>query len=272
MALIKSNVKVPSRYSMQRFISSYYSVEQSEPYIEYINKSKFVVKIGNIITVEDAFVFLKNNEDRKASHNCWAFRISSTSRSSDDGEPGGTAGRPILNAIESADIINTAILVTRYFGGIKLGTGGLIRAYGSVSQTALQDANKKLLVEKAIVKLSMQIEYISPVYQLLLFYQANHLKNNLFYQKISEEYVDQELELVVVNHDINLHNKNNNLANTNEKLRLTTSSKVDLNKAESGYVCITIKISETELKMLEQKFSDACKGKGLFEIVEKFID
>ena len=73
-----------------------------------------------------------------ATHHCWAFRLRERARSSDAGEPSGTAGKPILNAIESADLFELGVVVVRWYGGIKLGTGGLSRAYRDTASSALQ--------------------------------------------------------------------------------------------------------------------------------------
>lgn len=81
-----------------------------------------------------------------ANHVCWAFRLGKDgvfSKSSDDGEPSGTAGRPILGAIMAAQLTQCLVLVVRYFGGTKLGTGGLIQAYKTAAELALMDAGKK---------------------------------------------------------------------------------------------------------------------------------
>jgi len=81
-----------------------------------------------------------------ANHHCYAYRLGSDgqeSRSSDDGEPGGTAGKPILAAIDREGLTNALVVVTRYFGGTKLGTGGLVRAYGEAAALALKEAGKK---------------------------------------------------------------------------------------------------------------------------------
>jgi uncharacterized YigZ family protein len=72
-----------------------------------------------------------------ATHHCWAFRLPERARSSDAGEPSGTAGKPILNAIESADLFEAGVVVVRWYGGIKLGTGGLSRAYRDTAASAL---------------------------------------------------------------------------------------------------------------------------------------
>jgi uncharacterized YigZ family protein len=73
-----------------------------------------------------------------ATHHCWAFRLRERARSSDAGEPSGTAGKPILNALESADLFEVGVVVVRWYGGIKLGTGGLSRAYRDTAASALR--------------------------------------------------------------------------------------------------------------------------------------
>src|SRR5438552_5930485 len=75
-----------------------------------------------------------------ARHHCWAFRLRDRARSSDAGEPSGTAGKPILNAIESADFVEIGVIAVRWFGGIKLGTGGLSRAYRETATETLRMA------------------------------------------------------------------------------------------------------------------------------------
>ena len=84
--------------------------------------------------IKDALEFLKQ-EHKKATHICWAGRLKSPfyEKAVDDGEPSGTAGRPILNVLQKKEMQNVAIFVVRYFGGIKLGAGGLVRAYSKVA-------------------------------------------------------------------------------------------------------------------------------------------
>lgn len=85
-----------------------------------------------------------------ATHHCWAWRIASPviDRAGDDGEPSGSAGRPILAALSGRDIVDTAVIVTRYFGGTKLGVGGLVRAYGGAAGQALDHAPTKVWLEQ----------------------------------------------------------------------------------------------------------------------------
>jgi putative IMPACT (imprinted ancient) family translation regulator len=85
---------------------------------------------------------------RDATHNCWAWRIGAQYRFSDDGEPGGSAGRPILAAIDGQGLDRVAVVVTRWYGGIKLGVGGLARAYGGCAAECLRVAERMAIVER----------------------------------------------------------------------------------------------------------------------------
>lgn len=97
---------------------------------EDIKKSRFeaiAVPVENEQAVKD---FLEAHKDLTTTHQCWAWKIGHQVRFNDDGEPSGTAGRPILATIEGNELTNVLVLVNRWYGGIKLGTGGLVRAYG----------------------------------------------------------------------------------------------------------------------------------------------
>lgn len=115
---------------------------------EFIEKkSRFIGHISPAATEEEAFSFLNQirAEHKGATHNCYAWQIGEQDqfqRSADAGEPAGTAGRPILEAIKRADLHNTIIVVTRYFGGILLGSGGLTRAYGKSAALAIDAAQR----------------------------------------------------------------------------------------------------------------------------------
>ncbi|MBJ9974691.1 YigZ family protein [Pseudomonas sp. S75] len=116
---------------------------------EEIRKSRFVTLAGPISSPAEAMEFIERHGDPAATHNCWAWKLGAQYRSSDDGEPGGTAGRPILAAIEAQDCDQVVVLVIRWYGGIQLGTGGLARAYGGGANKCLQQAPKRLLVERS---------------------------------------------------------------------------------------------------------------------------
>lgn len=103
--------------------------------------SRFVAMAwGNIHSPEQAMALIRQQADSAATHNCFAYKIGDITRSSDDGEPAGTAGRPILAAIQGEKLDHVACLVTRFYGGTKLGTGGLVRAYGDCARTCLRGA------------------------------------------------------------------------------------------------------------------------------------
>lgn len=126
-------------------MKEYITVENrySEEYI--INKSRFIGYAAPVTTQEQAVEFI--NEIRKrhsdATHNVYAYQIRSPeySRYSDDGEPQGTAGMPVLDVIKKNGLTDVCVVVTRYFGGILLGAGGLVRAYSHSAKTAVEGAN-----------------------------------------------------------------------------------------------------------------------------------
>lgn len=110
-----------------------------------IKKSRFICSIGRANTEEAAqdFIAQVQTANRKANHNCFAYMIGDkdqVQRESDNGEPSGTAGVPILESLQLAKLHNVVAVVTRYFGGIKLGAGGLIRAYSNVTTNAIHQA------------------------------------------------------------------------------------------------------------------------------------
>lgn len=107
---------------------------------EEIKKSRFIVNAAPVTSADQAAKFIETISDPNATHNCWAWKIGQQYRFNDDGEPTSTAGRPILSAIEGQDCDQVVVVITRYFGGIKLGTGGLIRAYGGSASHCLQQA------------------------------------------------------------------------------------------------------------------------------------
>jgi uncharacterized YigZ family protein len=111
-----------------------------------IHKSRFQVQACPVEHVAQATDFIARASDSQATHNCWAYRIGQEYRFSDDGEPGGTAGRPILQAIEGQGLDRVAVVVTRWYGGIKLGTGGLARAYGGSTAECLRLAERRTIV------------------------------------------------------------------------------------------------------------------------------
>lgn len=125
-------------------------------------KSRFIAHVASVASVEEAQEYIEKIRKQywDARHNCFAFSIGEdnpVTRCSDDGEPGGTAGKPILEVIQGSGISNIVIVVTRYFGGTLLGTGGLVRAYTEASRVGIADA---VIVEKIRgVRMKLQAEY-----------------------------------------------------------------------------------------------------------------
>lgn len=118
-----------------------------------IKKSRFICQLKRVETEEEARNFIQSvkKEHYRANHNCSAFILGEAShikRSSDDGEPSGTAGIPMLTVLENKELTNVVAVVTRYFGGIKLGAGGLIRAYTESVATACQEIGTVVVKEQ----------------------------------------------------------------------------------------------------------------------------
>lgn len=145
---------------------------------EEIKKSRFICHIKRVTTEDEARNFIQavKKEHYKATHNCSAFILGERSemkRSSDDGEPSGTAGVPMLGVLENHQLTNVCAVVTRYFGGIKLGAGGLIRAYtGSV---ALAVKKIGIVHIKEQIGLKLTLSY-SQYQELPNFLKAKHLQ------------------------------------------------------------------------------------------------
>lgn len=127
---------------------------------EEIKKSRFICHIKRVTTEDEAREFINTikKEHYKATHNCSAFILGERSemkRSSDDGEPSGTAGVPMLGVLENHQLTNVCAVVTRYFGGIKLGAGGLIRAYAGSVALAIKEIGSVHIKEQLGLRLTL---------------------------------------------------------------------------------------------------------------------
>ena len=132
-----------------------------------VKHSRFLAQAGPVDSAEAAHAFMATVADPTATHNCWAWRVGDQYRSSDDGEPAGTAGRPILAAIDGQGYDRVAVVVTRWFGGIKLGAGGLVRAYGGAAAECLRRARRLPLVAMRTVELQAGFDDIGAVHAVL---------------------------------------------------------------------------------------------------------
>eukprot|EP00268_Persea_americana_P024932 TRINITY_DN2429_c0_g1_i2.p1 TRINITY_DN2429_c0_g1~~TRINITY_DN2429_c0_g1_i2.p1 ORF type:complete len:196 (-),score=30.10 TRINITY_DN2429_c0_g1_i2:575-1162(-) len=122
--------------------------------------------------------FLFQVRDPRATHNCWAYKVGDQYRSSDDGEPSGTAGKPIYSAIASSGIDRVMVVVIRHFGGIELGTGGLVRAYGGVAAECLKNAETCLVKSQVRIGLEVPFDLLGSVYHQLHSFQAEDIKQD----------------------------------------------------------------------------------------------
>lgn len=140
-----------------------------------IKHSRFLAIAAPIDDVAGALSFIRDVSDANASHNCWAYRHGSDYRSSDAGEPAGTAGRPILAAIDGQGLDQIAVVVSRWFGGIKLGAGGLVRAYGGTAAECLRLAPRRPLLQLRTLTLRSGFDDIGLVHALLPAHAASRL-------------------------------------------------------------------------------------------------
>lgn len=129
--------------------------------------SRFLAQAAPVDAPGAALAFLSEVADPAATHNCWAYRIGAEYRSSDDGEPAGTAGRPILAAIDGQGLDQVVVVVTRWYGGIKLGAGGLVRAYGGAAAECLRTAPRQPLVVLRELEIRAGFEDIGAVHAVL---------------------------------------------------------------------------------------------------------
>lgn len=181
-------------------------------------KSRFICHAYHVESVEEAEEILKKlrKEYHDARHNCFAYRVikDDVSRSSDDGEPSGTAGIPMLNILNGRNLSNILVVVTRYFGGILLGTGGLVRAYSLATTTALDNANVVIqslgLVARFIVNYKdlEELKYILKNMGIVISKTDYGEKvevyiegigdkvRNLGYEKISDRFVLEKFEII----------------------------------------------------------------------------
>jgi uncharacterized YigZ family protein len=117
-----------------------FQLQQPVTFEQVIKKSRFLATALPVFSEDEAKAAIAARRHADANHNCWAWRIGAVYRFSDDGEPGGTAGKPILAAIDGQCVDNAVVIVTRWFGGILLGSGGLMRAYGGTASACMKTA------------------------------------------------------------------------------------------------------------------------------------
>ncbi|MEE6726068.1 YigZ family protein [Pediococcus acidilactici] len=162
-----------------------------------IKKSRFISRIIPVKTEEDAQAKLAaiRETEAKATHNCFAYVLGDhqdIQRASDDGEPSGTAGAPILEVLKREHLTNVLVVVTRYFGGIKLGAGGLIRAYGSSTSLTVQAATLMESVDQELLIITVDYQNNDQLTYYLEQHQITQVDHEYTTQVITTVAVDQD--------------------------------------------------------------------------------
>ncbi|MBF1111066.1 MAG: YigZ family protein [Streptococcus sp.] len=164
---------------------------------EEIKKSRFICHAKRVYSEEEArdFITAIKKEHYKATHNCSAFIVGERSeikRTSDDGEPSGTAGVPMLGVLENHNLTNVCVVVTRYFGGIKLGAGGLIRAYAGSVALAVKEIGIIEIKEQAGIAIQMSYAQYQEYSNFLKKHNLMELETTFTDQIDTIIYVDKE--------------------------------------------------------------------------------
>lgn len=162
-------------------------LKQTELLEEEAKKSIFIGICAPIKSIEDFDAFLLAHSVPDATHNCWAYRLGQNYRFNDDGEPSGTAGKPMLAAIDGAGYDQVAALVIRHYGGTKLGTGGLARAYGGVISRCLQSADFDIHVPHLQVQVTLPFAFEQSLHQSLKTHQGKLIKHEYDAQGLKAE-------------------------------------------------------------------------------------
>lgn len=184
-----------------------------------INKSKFITKLYKVNNLEEVNNHLDelNKEYKDATHICYAYIIDNYKKADDDLEPSGTAGLPILNVLEKNDLNYILAVVIRYFGGIKLGAGGLVRAYSSSIRDCLAKTNIIELIDGYLIRITLNYDKVKDI--------DNILKNINVKYKEYDEVITYEFEIDSNNANIDLLKKNSLSFEILSKIQITKKEK-----------------------------------------------
>ena len=141
--------------------------------ITIINKSKFITNMFSVDNLDEINYYLDiiKNKYKDATHHCYAYILDNTKRFNDDNEPSGTAGMPILDCLEKNNLNHVLCIVTRYFGGIKLGAGGLVRAYSNSTSSAIKNTTIMELIRGYQVLIKFNYNKIDEIDKILENYE-----------------------------------------------------------------------------------------------------
>ena len=173
------------------------SVKEKIIYTYEINKSKFISILYYLKSVDDVNIYLEEvkKEYKDANHYCYAYILENAKKCSDDKEPSGTAGKPILEVLEKSDLTNVLCVVVRYFGGIKLGAGGLLRAYSKAVSDNIEINNQKIgiLTNGYIITIEITYNDINQVE-----YKYKNIIDKKFNESITYTLLLEEQELTEI--------------------------------------------------------------------------
>ncbi|WP_096437093.1 YigZ family protein [Alteribacter populi] len=209
-------------------LTSYYTIKEYGEHEIVIQKSRFIAYVERVTTEEEASAFIEKIKKQhwNAAHNCSAYMIGERDqiqKANDDGEPSGTAGVPMLEVLKKRNLKDTVIVVTRYFGGIKLGAGGLIRAYGSATSEGISATG---VVERKL----MQV-YKTSIDYTLLGKVENELRGSQFLLK-EIHYLDRVT--------VETYVSSGEEAAFEERMTNLTSGQCEIEKTEQTYLEIDV--------------------------------
>lgn len=192
-------------------LSHYYTVKGYGEHEIIIQKSRFICYVERVTTEEEAIGFIQKIKKKHydANHNCSAYLIGEydhIQKANDDGEPSGTAGVPMLEVLKKKKLKDTVVVVTRYFGGIKLGTGGLIRAYGKSVSEGLQATGMVERKLMRVIRVTIDYTWLGKLENELrsspYIVKEIHYLNNV----VVETYVEEALKTIFFDWIINMTN------------------------------------------------------------------
>lgn len=182
-----------------------YTIKENICHEIEIKKSRFICHLFKIEDLEEVDKYLTEikNEHKFSNHNCYAYILDNNKKASDDKEPNGTAGRPMLSLLETNDLNKVLAITTRYFGGVKLGVGGLLRAYVTVLKEAIEKA--QLVEIKKRYKYTLKLEY-KDIKNIENQFKDNIINKsfneNIIYEIITENEIDELFKNNIIDKEI----------------------------------------------------------------------
>jgi uncharacterized YigZ family protein len=195
----------------------YVTLKSISEHSQVIKNSEFLAFVAPANEVKSALGFLQGIRAKHpdATHVCWAYKIRDQYRFSDDGEPGGTAGGPIFWALEGSGLECVVVAVVRYYGGVNLGTGGLVRAYAGTAAEALRIAERLEVQPRIRVRVQVGFEQMNALYQLLEDFDTSNREDEFSDQGLCIHFDALETDLDALRIKVRDATRGQGLVNTN---------------------------------------------------------